>query len=564
MKDAFLDYFFHEKQYLDELIDEFVADFPDFSDIAQMCKSDPDARKLLENSAFLFAKLNRKLDDAFPEVTQNLLSRLWANPLQPLPATFISQFHPQDTAANLPAQTPIMVDEHVVFCTTEPRHILPADISAIQLSHSVVQTELQFTLILGHQASAASLYETGLLLYLGEDPALAGLMQLYLTQYIKTVSVAKNGGKDKFRLSAEIFSLCEKDHPLQCVVDYFSIPKLRHFIRLQLVEGDISALFFDDAKTITFDVVFSRAFPTQHAPIEPTLLLNCVPAANIFKAVSKKFRFGQEKYVVSPPKNSLIYELTHIALIQINDDGEEIESDVLTLLPATEFSPQYHGENKQFYYFLIQEIDTIGEITYQLFFIDEKGLPVDENNLLYSFRCHFLCVNRTNDRLSAGVPADCHLGKKVKNNITVTGLTAPSLPQMPLLCSHQHWQLLSHLSLNINLLTAEALADLLHDLNLYQNRAKTQRHPHLLAIKDLHISGIDWIIKGVLERGTKFILTLDNQPFHSLGEMYQFGTMIAELMRYYIESTSFILVEIQDGNQNHWQIPLRRGHKSAL
>src|SRR5699024_3888410 len=54
--------------------------------------ADPDIHYLFEHFAFLSASLRRKIEDAFPEITQSLLQKVWPLPLRYLPATLIINF----------------------------------------------------------------------------------------------------------------------------------------------------------------------------------------------------------------------------------------------------------------------------------------------------------------------------------------------------------------------------------------------------------------------------------------------------------------------------------------
>lgn len=559
MGKTFFDYFRNENEYLESLIEQFIADYPEFSDVLTLLKSDPDAQYLKEHAAFLFAKTHQKIDDAFPEITQNLLQRLWQTPLKPLPSTTIVQFCTDHESVTLPANSALIADTQQ-WVTCSSLQVLPMRLSSVALTDSKHHAVLRFTLFFEQSEDTAHLYdEGGISLYLGDDPALAGIMQLYLTQYVEKSYLILDDDSMKLRCAMPVFSMKPSTDNLQTVIDHFTLPFKRHFIQLQLNGGEIPSLFLRDKKQLTFEILFSKPFPES---VKPILLPNCVVAENRFTTQSDKLAFGQSQYSVKPPQNALICDISDIKLMEI-DDEEALEESSITikLLPATEFMPQYYGENQHYFYYVIQEKDTIGNLVYRLHFIDEKGLPVNIENSELLFQCTYLCTRF--DGQSIGTETSCTLSE-AGENLTASFISSASESRFPIICSHRHWELINHLSFNLNLLTPEVLADILHDLDLYKNSAEFRRHPQLSGIKNCTITGIDWIIRGRVERGAKLTLTLNETHFQSIGEMYQFGYMIAELLLYYIDSTSFLITEIKTETSNEiWDIPLRKGARKG-
>ena len=78
-----------EKQYLQKLYSEYADKKPHLADVLD--PQDPQTSYLLEGFAFLSARLQDKIDDAFPEITLPLLQRLDSQAIKGLPATTIVQ-----------------------------------------------------------------------------------------------------------------------------------------------------------------------------------------------------------------------------------------------------------------------------------------------------------------------------------------------------------------------------------------------------------------------------------------------------------------------------------------
>jgi type VI secretion system protein ImpG len=94
MIDELLPYYNAELAYLRELGAEFAARFPKVASRlmleADKCE-DPHVERLLEGFAFLTARLRRKIDDEFPEITDALLGVLYPHYQRPVPSMAVSQ-----------------------------------------------------------------------------------------------------------------------------------------------------------------------------------------------------------------------------------------------------------------------------------------------------------------------------------------------------------------------------------------------------------------------------------------------------------------------------------------
>lgn len=66
--------YLQEKQYLQKLADDYAREKPHLAHVLD--PQDPHTGYLLEGFAFLSARLQEKIDDAFPEITLPLLQRL--------------------------------------------------------------------------------------------------------------------------------------------------------------------------------------------------------------------------------------------------------------------------------------------------------------------------------------------------------------------------------------------------------------------------------------------------------------------------------------------------------
>src|SRR5262245_10374641 len=97
MTDELLPHYDRELSYLRKAGAEFAAAHPKVAGRLRLSAEtieDPHVSRLVESVAFLNARIRRKLDDDFPELTQALLGALYPHYLAPIPSMAIVQFEP--------------------------------------------------------------------------------------------------------------------------------------------------------------------------------------------------------------------------------------------------------------------------------------------------------------------------------------------------------------------------------------------------------------------------------------------------------------------------------------
>ena len=106
--DSLLAYFNRELEALRVLAGEFAERHPKIAGRLRLTKDtvdDPHVSRLLEGVAFLGARVQHRLDDEFPELTDALLSVLYPHYLAPTTAMLIAQMHPDKSDPGLGSGT---------------------------------------------------------------------------------------------------------------------------------------------------------------------------------------------------------------------------------------------------------------------------------------------------------------------------------------------------------------------------------------------------------------------------------------------------------------------------
>ncbi|WP_338663891.1 type VI secretion system baseplate subunit TssF [Pararoseomonas sp. SCSIO 73927] len=144
MSDALLPYYNRELDALRRLAAEFAETYPKIAGRLRLSRDavdDPHVARLLEGVAFLGARVQHRLDDEFPELTDALLSVLYPHYLAPMPSAAIIRLaaDPELTGpARLPAGLAIETEpvrgETCAFRTAYPVTLWPVEIDAVRLS----------------------------------------------------------------------------------------------------------------------------------------------------------------------------------------------------------------------------------------------------------------------------------------------------------------------------------------------------------------------------------------------------------------------------------------------
>src|SRR6201999_1029300 len=91
-----------EMRYLREAGKEFARTHPDRARMLNLDRvgdRDPYVERLYEGFAFLTGRLQQKLDDELPELTEGLVSLLWPHYLRMIPSLSILEIEPELAAA---------------------------------------------------------------------------------------------------------------------------------------------------------------------------------------------------------------------------------------------------------------------------------------------------------------------------------------------------------------------------------------------------------------------------------------------------------------------------------
>src|SRR3984957_1691670 len=144
MSESLLPYYNRELAAIRSLAAEFALAHPKVAGRLRLSPDsvdDPHVARLLEGVAFLGARVQHRLDDEFPELTDALLGVLYPHYLAPFPSCAIVQFEcqpdlggPLRLPAGMSMETEPVRGEACRFRTAWEQTIWPIEIEAVRLS----------------------------------------------------------------------------------------------------------------------------------------------------------------------------------------------------------------------------------------------------------------------------------------------------------------------------------------------------------------------------------------------------------------------------------------------
>ncbi len=137
-------YYNRELAYLRRLAADFAEQHPKIAGRLRLSgevADDPHVERLLQGVAFIAARIHRKLDDDFPELTQGLLEVLYPHYLAPIPSMAIVEMSakpdlssPIEIAAGTSLDSATAHGESCRFRTGYPVTLWPIVIEAVSLT----------------------------------------------------------------------------------------------------------------------------------------------------------------------------------------------------------------------------------------------------------------------------------------------------------------------------------------------------------------------------------------------------------------------------------------------
>ena len=537
-----LRYYEQELNYLRAAGAEFAQMYPKVAQrlgISDAGASDPHTERLLESFAFLTARLQRRIDADFPEISASLLGILYPHFTCPIPSMSTASFEADPAAATsgpvvLEAGTSCFVEaEAGVFATYRTARRLtvwPLDVVDAQLDRHPELLNLPpeargapaaFRI---HLRAFDVNFDT-LRFFIHGSPISANRVFELLFCNTTRVVVRVKGRPDRVldkRVLREVgFAPGEQLLPAppgslagyRLLQEYFAFPEAFRYVEIDGLGGIGPSLDAEIMCLLDMD-------PAGDLPVgRDTFRLGCVPVVNLFDRTTEPLLLDHQKteyQLVADVRNESIMEIHSIKEVLGIGQGD-VEARPFVPYYAFRYSPR-GDEPHGFWHMRRQPSERKGfsGTDVLIAFLDRDYSPVRPADL--TVYAKVLCTNRdVGERIPAGARLQLEVALGAVHQVSF--LTKPTPEIDPPLGGKTLWMLVSHLSLNHLSMSSgpEGVQTLRGLLKLYQAGNQARADSEINGIKEMATRSVMRRMntdqgRGFV-RGTEIVLTFDERMY---------------------------------------------------
>ena len=582
---------------------EFAAEFPKIAarlELSDFDCSDPYIERLLEGTAFLAARVEKKLDDGYPRFLESILSTispfsLYPNPScailelradhsnqgdKPVMAAASSAFDATVPGINTPCRFTTMCDS-----TIYPLRIANVEYLTRDLEKYVPDKEAQSALkiMVEHVNgdSLSSLHFLSLPIFMNmEDSCASDLLRLLTADTGSIYLCDQNGKEARLKSDASCRTLLSRMHNpinlssrrqlrgLRVLSDFMQFPALYHFFEISC-----GSPLFDTNKGSAAELIITfkrRSLPLMPAIKSNSLNLNCVPAWNLFPKRADRMPFGnQHEYHIIPDRMAMNdYEVYRVEQIEFFNKRNE------SLFAAAGFYDDSRTRQQAKYrqnFFSSHRRRSLaaaghtGRSSYSgsEFFVSFAGDDFEScREELDQFSADLQCTNRD---LPLLLHPDAVL-KPVNNFMIYNAVfqTPPTRPELPLIRrgAQANWRKVSHINLNISSVLwqpgnhpLDLLKDLIRDYS-FRSPEETERMVEGMLSIQTAPKVFRFVRNGgvFFENGWSIRMTLDEPHYAGTG-FFLFALILKEVLHSYAPLNSLFEISLytqQNGFISQW------------
>ncbi len=619
MKEDLLAYYEKELTFLRRSGAEFAAKYPKIASRLLLepdkCE-DPHVERLIEAFAFLAARIQRKLDDELPEITESLLGMLYPHYLAPIPSMSIVQFFLDSEQARLQTGQQIprgsMLHSMPVagtpcrFQTCYPVHIWPIEVVSVgfeppertEVQGHTAYTMLRMRLRVSDGLPLSELREktdTGgyqsisrLRFYLqGEGRLIYALYELLFNNILQVEFRAGSSGKGPLPMLLKPdcvqpvgFGRDEGMLPYadrsflgyRLLTEYFSFPDKFLFFDLSGLDRAACAGFGDQLEVRMY---FSRSFELEKGVNSQVFQLNCTPAINLFRQMAEPIQVSgtrAEYRIIPDVRQQMAMEVYSVDTV-INT-APRLEKPIV-YQPLFSYKHALGRERQRVYWHATrrpsERSDDEGtEVYISIVDLDFNPSVPDAEILTIETTC-------TNRDLPGQLPfgnasGDFQLqGAGIYTAIRCLKKPTPTL--RPSLGRGTQWRLISHLALNYLSLAAEegnhGPAALQEILKLYDFADSSVTRRQIEGITRVRarraFRSVGSALAASVVRGIEVSIEFDEQKYVGAG-VFLFAAVLERFLALYASINSFsqlvVSTQQREGILKRW--PPRAGEQIVL
>ncbi len=604
MSDELLSHYNDELSYIRRLAGEFADAHPKIAGrlrLSQDAIEDPHVARLIEAFAYLNARIRRKLDDDFPELTDAMLGVLYPHYQAPIPSMAIVQMVSAPDLSSpyvVPRETGIDTDPvdgepcrfRACYATTLwPIEVEAASVSGTALGAPTIAETADTAAVLrltlrcaAKEMTFSELAPERLRFFVrGQAQHAFPLHELILNDSLQLAVVDANGGVPALLGPESIQPVgFERDegmlpYPAQAflgyrlLTEYFAFPQKFLFFELRGL-GDALATM---GNQVDFWFYCRRHLPALEQNVSAeTFALGCTPVVNLFHKRAEPIQLDQTRpeYRVVPdarrPKAAEVYSVDRVTANA--PQGGDVR-----------YWPFYgikHGSVRE-------EARTFWSTSRRAASTDNPGTEVFLSLVDLDFEPSAAAdwvVNVDTTCLNRDLPGRLPFGGGQPRLQVSEGagpieriecLTAPSATLRPPLKHRAMWRLISHLSLNHLSVSegdkgAEALREILSLYNFSDSAETRAMIDGVLRVNSRPATArVLADGRSALARGVEITVEFDDQHFTGSG-VYLFASVLERFLALYCSLNSFTrmvaTIKGRDGVLCRW--PARAGEKPLL
>ncbi len=588
MREELLEYYERELSYLRQMGGEFAHKYPQVAGRLLLdpdhCE-DPHVNRLLEGFALLAARVHRRIDDDFPEISEALIQIIHPGYLRPIPSMTVVECQADPAQGKktagvcVPKGSPLVTKATVEglpcrFRTAYDVELWPFSVAAAEWRQPERMQRPPRVSGAVQAAAAARLrlrclrdvvFE-GLPLkrlrfhLAGEASVVYPLYELFSQN---CVEIQLRDPKDEQRLislSPERLKMVgfDREESLlpfvrrsmdghRLLQEYFAFPEKFLFFDLDGLEPLVQAGFSEEAEIVFLFSRFERPERQQALELgvnERTFRLGCTPAINLFPQTAEPILLNQLRH-----EHTIIPDSRHSAVMEIFSIEEVVATNPrlrqsVVLEPMHSYRYQSRDRNDLAYWVATRRLNELGErepSTMTVSVVDLTGTFTDPDADVLMVRT--LCTNfDLPSRFNFGAEAGDFEAIGYSAAKTVVALRRPTASVNPVGKKGYLWRLISLLSLNYLSLNEEgraAMQEILRLHNLTDSAASENQVGALLKMNlSPNFSLVDSAYGYVPARGTQVEMEFDEQQFAG-GGLYLFAAVLDRFLAGYASMNSF-------------------------
>jgi len=458
--ESLLKYYQDELEFLVEGGKTFAKQYPTLAktlDFSSFSSNDPDTQRLIESIAFLNAKLQKRLDEQAPEISQQILNAIYPQFIAPIPSFTIMNFSHiakptneirtiaknTQLTSNKPLGDSKLNKQHYTFKTTMDITISPWQIQDIFLTDTA-QAHLPYHIyticnnaivIKLEQLTSATTDELVFYIHMADNVAFNVYESIMSLHPNKNTPIFEDGNQIGeiepvgFSDDESLFPVFSRENPAyRILLEYNAFAKKFLFFKAKFKKAPQKEIVipFNSKKEIFIK--------------KGDLLLNCTPAINLFEKNSEPITVNNKStnYSVLADNNPQKGVDIHTILSIENTNPKNLDKY------TPYFSCKHVMDTENHHVFWLAQRKVNKQMTnYETSIAFLDTAPTLESSVLYAKL--FCFQQNANNVVSAQEKWNI---AKTPGNLECTNLDRPTPVRMPALHSRTQWRLISHLAVN--------------------------------------------------------------------------------------------------------------------